>query len=402
MKRRSFLGSAAATAALCALGSRAAGNDGKRFVFVHAEGGWDPLCVFAPLFGRSAIDMEEDAAEFSVGGLSLVDSPQRPVTRAFFERHHQQTLVLNGVSTRSVNHETCQLVALTGGTSEDRPDWATLLARSSTTDLPHLVVSGPAFPGPLQVLVSRAEGQLQQTLDGSLLGDVDDAEVALVPAAGRVVDRFLARRAAAVGKDVGGAFGEDVVVANARARALLDRASQLSFSAAADTRERMATAVGALRDGVSRCVSLGTDFIWDTHNNNEPQTPNFERLFGDLDALLALLATTRGSDGVVLADNTVVVVTSEMARTPRLNGSGGRDHWPVTSMMIIGPGITGSRQIGAYTDLYAGVGVDVSGELDVARPGIPAASVGATLLALGDVDPKEALPNAEPILGVLT
>ena len=33
----------------------------RKFLFIHAEGGWDPLCVFAPQFDDHTIQMEPDA-----------------------------------------------------------------------------------------------------------------------------------------------------------------------------------------------------------------------------------------------------------------------------------------------------------------------------------------------------
>ena len=75
---------------------------------------------------------------------------------------------------------------------------------------------------------------------------------------------------------------------------------------------------------------------------------------------------------------------------------------PYTSALIIGPGITGGRTIGGYTELYAGIGVDpATGELDNARAGIDAQAFGATLLALGDIDPGEYINKPDVLTGVL-
>ncbi|NUO51147.1 MAG: DUF1501 domain-containing protein [Polyangiaceae bacterium] len=144
--------------------------------------------------------------------------------------------------------------------------------------------------------------------------------------------------------------------------------------------------------------------VWDSHSDNvAQQAPLFNSLFGDLATILDQLAATPGPDGMPLSDTTVMVVLSEMGRTPAFNDYAGRDHWPFTSAMIIGPGITGNRTIGAYTPNYLGVGVDPNtGELDHARTGVSAETFGATLLALGDVDPAQFLPGVEPIAAVLT
>ena len=47
-----------------------------------------------------------------------------------------------------------------------------------------------------------------------------------------------------------------------------------------------------------------------------------------------------------LADRLVIVMQSEMGRTPWYNETGGKDHWSVTSMMAMGAGIRGGRVVG--------------------------------------------------------
>jgi hypothetical protein len=83
---------------------------------------------------------------------------------------------------------------------------------------------------------------------------------------------------------------------------------------------------------------------WDTHTRNfailrENKLPHFDRTFT---ALLDDL-DQRG-----LLDETLVVVMSEMGRTPKINGSAGRDHWTYCySMFFAGAGIRGGRVHGA-------------------------------------------------------
>jgi uncharacterized protein (DUF1501 family) len=49
-----------------------------------------------------------------------------------------------------------------------------------------------------------------------------------------------------------------------------------------------------------------------------------------------------------LLDETLVVVMSEMGRTPKINGNAGRDHWPfVYSVLLAGAGIRGGTVFGA-------------------------------------------------------
>jgi uncharacterized protein (DUF1501 family) len=400
LTRRSF-GLATLGASLAAFATGAGQSLRRRFLFVHAEGGWDPLCTFAPLFDAPLVQMEPDAAPLTVGDFALVDGPGRPAVKEFFERFGERTLLVNGLSTRSVNHENCQYVALTGSVGDGGTDWATLLAAAEQDryDLPHLVLAGPAFPGADTLSVGYADGLLELAVDGSLFEYADVPLGAPGSAARARVDDYLAARAG--GRS--GPIGTSWKAAVERSRRLRADADHVHFEVEAGFPGLYKNAVRLLADGVARCATISTDFAWDTHTDNAQQAPLYQQLFTDLGTILDSLEATPGADGKPLADDTVVVVLSEMGRTPAFNDDAGRDHWPYTSALVIGPGIQGGRTIGGYTDRFWGIGADPgSGELDPARPGVDAKMLGATLLTLGDVDPAAALPGVDIIAGALS
>ena len=142
---------------------------------------------------------------------------------------------------------------------------------------------------------------------------------------------------------------------------------------------------------------------WDTHgDNDEGQTALFETLFDGLGQLMRQLEAAPGRRTPTLLDETVVVVLSEMGRSPYLNSNAGKDHWPYTSAMILGPGITGDRMVGGWRDGFKGQPIDLAtGEPDDAGTTITAESVGATLLAMADIDPGDYVPGHSPIEGIL-
>ena len=51
-----------------------------------------------------------------------------------------------------------------------------------------------------------------------------------------------------------------------------------------------------------------------------------------------------------IRDKLVVVIQSEMGRTPNYNKGQGKDHWSIGSIMFLGPGIRGNRVIGKTDD----------------------------------------------------
>jgi hypothetical protein len=83
---------------------------------------------------------------------------------------------------------------------------------------------------------------------------------------------------------------------------------------------------------------------WDTHTRNFPILR--ENKLPNLDQTYAALMEDLDSRG--LLDETLVVVMSEMGRTPRVNGNGGRDHWTYCySVLLAGAGIRGGTIYGA-------------------------------------------------------
>jgi hypothetical protein len=104
-----------------------------------------------------------------------------------------------------------------------------------------------------------------------------------------------------------------------------------------------------------RLVEAGSRFVtvtygaWDTHAYHyrgiEVQMPDFDRAF-------AGLITDLEQRGML--DSTLVLVTSEFGRTPRVNAGGGRDHWPrVFSIVMAGGGSKRGAVYGASDALAA-------------------------------------------------
>jgi len=173
MNRRRFLQTTAAAGLAVPFSPEvqaAISDSDKHFIFVFAQGGWDATRVFATEFGNNNVDMERGAELATVGGLTYADHGQRPSVRAFMEAYHDRTVILNGLLVRSIAHEICTMLAMTGGTSGLQPDWPAVLgdAWSGSHTLPHLVLAGPSFPGDRVGAVARAgsNGQLEALLSG--------------------------------------------------------------------------------------------------------------------------------------------------------------------------------------------------------------------------------------------
>ena len=106
----------------------------------------------------------------------------------------------------------------------------------------------------------------------------------------------------------------------------------------------------------TRLVEFGVPFVtisnggWDTHNDNWTRLK--DRQLPPLDEGLAGLFSGLAQKG--LLDSTIVFVTGEFGRTPKINSrppSPGRDHYPRNMFMLLaGGGVRGGQVIGASDD----------------------------------------------------
>jgi hypothetical protein len=91
-------------------------------------------------------------------------------------------------------------------------------------------------------------------------------------------------------------------------------------------------------------VNLGKNSTWDTHRRNFVNLR--DNLFPHFDRSVSALLDDLSQSGMLR--DTLVIVTGEFGRTPRINRDAGRDHWgPVMSLMMAGGGVQGGRVIGA-------------------------------------------------------
>ena len=116
--------------------------------------------------------------------------------------------------------------------------------------------------------------------------------------------------------------------------------------------QRMLLARRLIEGGV-RFVTL-TAGSWDHHDGLK------DRIQKDLPATdKAIAALIRDLDRRGILDSTLVMVTTEFGRSPKINANGGRDHWPrVFSTMLAGGGVKQGYVHGASDSLAGEVDTD--------------------------------------------
>ena len=66
----------------------------------------------------------------------------------------------------------------------------------------------------------------------------------------------------------------------------------------------------------------------------------------------------RRAEELKIRDQLIVILQSEMGRTPNYNQGNGKDHWSIGSVMFLGKGIKGNRVIGATDEKQFAVPLD--------------------------------------------
>ena len=92
------------------------------------------------------------------------------------------------------------------------------------------------------------------------------------------------------------------------------------------------------------CVNLGIGGF-DTHSN---QSTRLQPILEGVDFVIRRFVDGLRDAGVL--DKTLIVLYSDFGRTPKINNSNGRDHWPVGGAIMIGGGIQGGRAVGGTDD----------------------------------------------------
>jgi uncharacterized protein (DUF1501 family) len=134
-----------------------------------------------------------------------------------------------------------------------------------------------------------------------------------------------------------------------------------------------------------RCVTIDHS-NWDTHNDNF--TTLKRQLLPWLDTGLSMLLRDLSERG--LLETTLVIITGEFGRTPRINKNAGRDHWgPAFTVALAGGGIKGGRVVGKTDARAERPAADSHGPEDLS----------ATLYHRMGIDPKEEFltPDGRPI-----
>lgn len=337
---------------------------GPYYVVFNASGGWDTTYLMDPK-GVNEINRLYQAGDILTHGAHRF-APLRQhaiggmCNEDFYAEFGAELLTLNGLDYSVNNHSPGARYMATGKLdSLAYPTFAALVAacRGATCPLAFLTFGNYSATGNLTAM-SRVP--YLPSLKGIANADAAEGNPQFPYHDGFALDRIeqtlreLHAESAEQPRLPRAARGENMLYAAQVNSKALERVSQ--YIPAEIPSERLAQqaeiALASFKAGV--CVSANLDIgQFDSHANNDPDQM---KLIPEFLAGIAYLLRRAGE--LQIREQLVVVVQSEMGRTPTYNEGNGKDHWSIGSAMFLGRGIAGNRVLGATDEQQFAVPID--------------------------------------------
>ena len=355
MKRRTFFKGLLAAAAGAVSGfhlplANAADYDGKLFVFVQADGGWDPTSFCDPKTntpGERIINHWAEAGDtWQAGNLFYADFGNNG---EFFEKYYDRMLVINGVDAQTNSHSAGVVHNWSGRVAEGYPSMTALLAAHHA---PGLSLSYLSFGGfshtaglapytrlngadlirniatPEVTRWDHSQSYINQA-DWETLRAFREANIARLAAAPHLLPRAARNR-----RLYAAALSPEATEGLKAYAALLPPDDELEQGEESGTlrselrlQAQLAILAFTARVAVSADLWLGG---FDTHANHDPDQ---NWLLANLTNSVDFLWEFAEIHGV--ADRLVVVMGSDFGRTNYYNADAGKDHWPIGSFVVM-------------------------------------------------------------------
>lgn len=326
--------------------------DGPFYVVFNASGGWDTTYLMDPKGTQEINRLYRDDEILTHGAHRF--APTKKLIESglsneeFFARYGDELLTINGLDYSVNNHSPCSRYMATGNlASQAFPTFAALVAACKGSECPiaFLTFGNYSSTGNL-VPMSRVPylPSLKKLANADAVSGVIKHQYH---------DRFVVDRIEqALKQQHDSNAGMPMLPRSRRAKSTLYAAQANSKSMERVTpfipseipKERLhrqaEIALAGFKAGV--CVSANlTIGQFDSHSNNDQdQMKLIPEFLQGVDYLL------RRAEELQLREKIVIVMQSEMGRTPHYNGGDGKDHWSIGSIMFLGAGIDGGRVIG--------------------------------------------------------
>ena len=329
------------------------GYEGPYYVVFNASGGWDTTYLMDPK-GVGGINRLYREGDILTAGQHRFAPTSKQMKQGmsnedFFAKYGKELRVLNGLDLSVNNHTPCARYMATGKLdSLAYPTFPALVAacHGATAPLAFLTFGNYSATGNL-VPMSRVP--YLQSLN--LLSKADYVHgIDVHPYHDSFVSDRIERT---LEKQVEAHVSTTRLPRVERSQSMLYAAQVNSkalqrvvpFIPKESAKERMPQqadiALAGFKAGVCVAANLSIG-QFDSHNNNDDdQMKLLPEFLAGIDYIM------RKAEELKIREKLVVIIQSEMGRTPNYNNGNGKDHWSIGSIMFLGKGIGGNRVIGA-------------------------------------------------------
>jgi hypothetical protein len=327
--------------------------EGPYYVVFNASGGWDTTYLMDPK-GIGGINRLYEEGDILTKGSHKFAPTAKHVqagmsNEEFFGEFANELLVLNGLDYSVNNHSPGARYMATGKLdSMAYPTFAALVAAAKGPACPLSFLTFGNYSATGNIVAMSRIPYLQSLqkvanadhVDGNVRAPYHD-DFALSRIEQALGEQSMARAALPWLPRQERAQGM-LYAAQVNSKALQRVSKHIPSSIPKERLSQQAEiALASFKAGV--CVSANLSIgQFDSHANNDVDQM---KLIPEFLAGIAYLI--RRAEALKIRDRLVVVVQSEMGRTPNYNNGKGKDHWSIGSAMFLGPGIRGNRVIGA-------------------------------------------------------
>ena len=327
--------------------------DGPYYVVFNAAGGWDTTYLMDPK-GMNKINRLYKEGDILTQGKHRL-APNAAHVKAgmsneeFFKKYGDDLLVLNGLDYSVNNHSPCSRYMATGKLdSLAYPTFAALVAACKGSEVPLAFLTFGNYSATGNLVPMARVPYLNS------LNKLANADGVNGSARNRYHDDFVTDRIErALEVQMKARISAVRLPRVERSQSML-YAAQLNskalervtpFIPKRSPKERLSRqadiALASFKAGV--CVSANFNIgQFDSHRNNDvDQMKLIPEFLAGIDYLITK------AEALKIRDKLVVIIQSEMGRTPNYNKNNGKDHWSIGSVMFMGRGIKGNRVIGA-------------------------------------------------------
>lgn len=382
---------------------------GNFYLFINAGGGWDPTMLCDPKGGD--VNHQFPAGSFPQAG----NITYAPITymseggytnQQFFEANYDHTLVLNGVDMQTNNHDSGSRYTWSGKLEDGNPPLAALIAAQLAPGRPLGFLSNGGYEN------TQGVAPLTRVNDLGTIGRIafpnrpdytsmtsryhsDATRQRILQAqntrlsalaASQTLPLYSASMRQLLATRGGGNLLERLMM-------FLPTNDEINGSNNPILRQGM-VALAAYQAGVTAAANLDTGGF-DTHSDHDnAQGQAMGRLMKGVDLLWQRIVRLQ------LQNRVTIMIGSDFGRTPFYNMGRGKDHWSVTSVLMMGANIPGNRVIGASDSGFRARGLNPNSLMpdDGAQTKLDPKSIHQSLRRLAGVDQSD-LARQYPITG---